>query len=825
MKRILLVVLAMTVLMAALGMTAYADLTPAAFLYVAADGADTNNGSESTPFATIQAAVEAARKIDGTVVINLREGSYKAEETVSLTAQDQNLVIRAYPGETVSINGGVSIPYSDFKAVTDEAVTGRIVERNARSKIQSVNLKDYGVEDYGEMKIQGFLTSDEQGYASTLSYNDTMLTIAQYPNGSEYLYTGKILKDGTDAEPVKGNLVEIQYQLKDSQRYQKWTAADDIWALAFIAHDWADATVPVTFDFESGTVTSYTAKGYTPVTDRRVKFLNLLEELDAPGEWYLDRTTGELYIYAPEGIKAGEELVFNSYEKPFFTMDGSKNITIEGIRFAGTRARGIDVKDADGIVVNNCEMTNIGDCAVYFTKCTNSGVENSYLHDLGSWGVYLYQCGDKQTLTPGNCFVTNNEIRTFSQYKRTYSPAIHMFEDVGNTVSYNEIHDAPHFAIRYDSNDAVIEYNDFYDVCQDTADCGAVYTGRYWNTWGNQIRYNYFHDMKMINTTTGMKVWAVYLDDMHSQTDVYSNVFYNVEYVALMGGGRNNSFTNNLMIDCPNPLRFDNRGMSWSLDGVTNNTNKVDWHTDVWAEKYPELMNLMDDEPGIPKYNVLSGNVLYNTPEFNLDSEVAEYGTVENNVTITDRKAFADYAQKNFALSEDSSIYKKLPDFEQIPFDKIGRYEYNYEEEYADNGAVQPSSNVIKLTIGSDKLYKGDEVVTLDVPAQVQNDRTLVPLRAIFEALGAQVDWEEETQLITSTKGDITIKLTVGSDKLYRNDDEIVLDVPAQVQNDRTLVPVRAISESFGCQVDWDEETQLVTIHVPDIGFYEVEGK
>ena len=69
---------------------------------------------------------------------------------------------------------------------------------------------------------------------------------------------------------------------------------------------------------------------------------------------------------------------------------------------------------------------------------------------------------------------------------------------------------------------------------------------------------------------------------------------------------------------------------------------------------------------------------------------------------------------------------------------------------------------------------------------------------------------------MTSTRNDITITLTIDSDKLYRNDEVITLDVPAQKINDRTLVPVRAISESFGCQVDWDEEAQLVTIHLSE---------
>ena len=156
----------------------------------------------------------------------------------------------------------------------------------------------------------------------------------------------------------------------------------------------------------------------------------------------------------------------------------------------------------------------------------------------------------------------------------------------------------------------------------------------------------------------------------------------------------------------------------------------------------------------------------------------------------------------------DGEILKKLPDFEIVDYSKIGRYEVTEK----DTDFEAEGANVITLLIGSDKLYKGDEIVTLDVPAQVKNDRTLVPLRAIFEALGATVDWEEATQTVTSTKGDITIKLTIGSDKLYKNDTEFVLDVPAQVVNDRTLVPVRAISEAFGCKVDWVQDAQTVVI-------------
>ncbi len=102
--------------------------------------------------------------------------------------------------------------------------------------------------------------------------------------------------------------------------------------------------------------------------------------------------------------------------------------------------------------------------------------------------------------------------------------------------------------------------------------------------------------------------------------------------------------------------------------------------------------------------------------------------------------------------------------------------------------------------------------VAFDQPPIIQNDRTLVPLRAIFEALGGTVGWDDVTQTVTSVKGDITVRLTIGSNLLYVNEAAVKLDVPAQLVNGRTLVPARAVAESFRCKVDWDEKTQTVLI-------------
>ena len=108
-------------------------------------------------------------------------------------------------------------------------------------------------------------------------------------------------------------------------------------------------------------------------------------------------------------------------------------------------------------------------------------------------------------------------------------------------------------------------------------------------------------------------------------------------------------------------------------------------------------------------------------------------------------------------------------------------------------------------------LLNGEKLV-FDVPPQIINSRTMVPLRAIFEALGASVDWDGATRTVTSTKDDTTISLTVDKTEMTVNDKKVTLDSPACIVSNRTLVPVRAISEAFGINVDWDGATRTVTL-------------
>lgn len=115
------------------------------------------------------------------------------------------------------------------------------------------------------------------------------------------------------------------------------------------------------------------------------------------------------------------------------------------------------------------------------------------------------------------------------------------------------------------------------------------------------------------------------------------------------------------------------------------------------------------------------------------------------------------------------------------------------------------ANNGISVTINGQQ-------VAFDVPPQIINNRTMVPLRAIFEALNATVDWDDETQTITSTKGNTTMRLTINDSTMYVNETSVALDSPACLVDDRTLVPIRAISEAFDMNVDWNEEKNEVSI-------------
>ncbi len=113
-----------------------------------------------------------------------------------------------------------------------------------------------------------------------------------------------------------------------------------------------------------------------------------------------------------------------------------------------------------------------------------------------------------------------------------------------------------------------------------------------------------------------------------------------------------------------------------------------------------------------------------------------------------------------------------------------------------------------KITV----LLDGEEVVFSDQPPVLVDDRTLVPMRAIFEAMGAAVFWDKYDDSVVAVKDTDMVELTIGKTEAKKNAQTVTLDVPAQLINDRTMVPLRFVSEALGAQVDWIESTSTVDI-------------
>ncbi len=110
------------------------------------------------------------------------------------------------------------------------------------------------------------------------------------------------------------------------------------------------------------------------------------------------------------------------------------------------------------------------------------------------------------------------------------------------------------------------------------------------------------------------------------------------------------------------------------------------------------------------------------------------------------------------------------------------------------------------------KVMLDGKELAFDVPPQIISDRTFVPLRVIFEAMGAEVNWNGDTRTVTASKADTTVEMTIDNNVIKVSGKEVTLDVAPQIVEDRTLVPARAVAESFGASVGWDGDTRTVTI-------------
>ncbi|HXO76951.1 MAG TPA: right-handed parallel beta-helix repeat-containing protein [Puia sp.] len=614
------------------------------------------------PFARPEDAWNAivALKKPVNATIYLRAGTYSFSNSLTLSAladTGSQVSFAAYQNEKVEFSGGLTLDNKRFTVTTNPQILNRL-PRAARGKVVEIDLRQAGVTDFGKKVSHGYKTV--RNAPLELFYNDSALPVARYPNKG-YLPIGQVLDHGSN--PRNGEKPDRGAKfICDDAHLKNWGQTTGAWVAGYFSYGYSDDYLPVaSIDVSSRTIQLKEPSLYTVFsTDdksndmlknsgsiRGYYVYDLPEELDSPGEWWLDTGSGKLYCWLPGNSAGGADIEVSTLEQPIVAMNGARNITLKGIHFVCSRGSGIVLKNTSHVRIENCAIGNVGVYGIYAGgegDNYNRGlmVSSCSIFNTGTGGVML-DGGDRKTLTPGNNVVDNCDIYNFSRINRTYSFAV-AINGVGNMVTHCDIHDAPDQAISFYGNDHVIAYNHFKDLVTYMTDAGAVGTGRDIGSTGNSIDNNYFEN---IESEVGTSVCAIYLDDGSSGMDVNGNIFYrcgtagSYHFGAIhVHGGSDNVFMNNQFIECHqafsiSPITDD----QWKSIVSDPNIEKsyragVDLHSAPYA-KYKHLARLM--APGAAPARI---NNITNTKTYKVDVITAGggNGVIEKNTENESRK-------------------------------------------------------------------------------------------------------------------------------------------------------------------------------------------
>ncbi len=473
--------------------------------YISTQGKDENVGSENAPFATFERAKRAVREMNKTgkssVTVAVCAGEYAVDQIVFSESdggtENCPVIYRAHGGEVV-LNGGFDLPAHAFERVTDEKI-GRRLTPKAREQVRVADLKELGLtkEQIGVIHVFGsFHLADRYDgdwvgpLHCELYVDDKRQSLARYPNGEEYLETDQPITfvGGSESDQTgifdpefsklrnpTGDLYEVNEKL--AKRISTWETLEDVWMFGYWMYDWADSSTPIgSFDPEKRTLAPKFLSQWGARKGAPYYFFNVLEELDAPGEWYLDRKELKLYLY-PEGDLDGKDIFLSVTQKSILDIQGASHMIFDGFTVKGTRGDAVTI-DADHITVCNCTIKNIAGNAAVINGSGNR-VQNCHITHTGKGGI-LMDGGDQVTLTPGGSIVENCLIHSWSEIYKTYCPAVRL-DGVGNICRRNEMYDSPHEVIWYHGNDHLIEYNHIHHACKLTKDGGAIYPGKNWS--------------------------------------------------------------------------------------------------------------------------------------------------------------------------------------------------------------------------------------------------------------------------------------------------------------------------------------------------------
>ncbi len=712
-------------------------------IYVTVDGNDSNTGKKEKPVATLEAARDLIRQYKavntmpmGGITVWIGKGQYDQQEPFILNENDSGepdapIVWRTLPEEQVSVTGGRRIPSEKFEKVADKAILKRL-SKNAAQQVKQVNLKELEITDFGQITQYGLATSVTPAPMEVF-FNNEAMTLARYPNEG-YIKIGEVIDPGSvpRTKDYSNRGAILKYT---DPRHDVWEGQEDVWFQGTFMYGFADDNILVeSIDVKTKQIKLAKPSLYGVGSERDFRHYvayNILDELDSPGEWYLDKNSGMLYFWPPDNIREGSIMV-SILEDPIISLEGASYIIIRDLTVEVGRGIGVYIERGSNNLIAGCTVRNVGTSGIFMGQGakqtfpfvthddyegvpisrrignlqghiykythwdrkagSNHGILSCDVYNTGSGGIYL-SGGSKSKLIPGNNYVENCKVHDYNRRNKFLWSGINI-DGCGNRISHCEIFNSEWQGIYVHGNEHLFEYNNIHHVTLNSDDTSPWYIGRDPSDRGNIVRYNYFHH---IGNPDRMNM-GIYCDDSSTDVLVFGNVFYKMNTnhgVLFSNTGWGLKMKNNMVIE---PISYTAEiaahyytwysGGGPSMFGEhgllrTRLLGNVNIYQSPYSDRYPELMNYLrpivdgkEWEGMRSRRNVLSGNLIVGGPENPLHLVGGEHAQCEyvNNYRTDGNPGFVDYENEDFNLRPDSEVFQKIPGFEPLPFDKMGLF-------------------------------------------------------------------------------------------------------------------------------------------------------
>ncbi len=668
-------------------------------LYVATDGDDGADGSFDHPLATWNEAVLRVRdikktKTSGDIIVAFKAGDY-GPLSLTLTAEDsggedQRIVYCKYGDGDVVFNNGFDVGEDEFLPL-DESDKAYFSDKNA-GHIKKADVSDrLGAYDPGRCLILS---------------GDGALTLARFPN----LYedgTDNLIQAGVAYDPYHIHVRNTAFK----KRIDKYHTTDGLILYGYIATGWyrdAIGTDGYEVDPETGNYVFFIPHpesvywGFGPqlgdgfATDYfQMAILNVSEELDTAGEYWIDEETGTFYVYDPSGdycFPDGGGMI---------TMGKVRNITLLGLDFKNSAGHMISAcEHPRDLTIDRCSFSGCAAQNMIDVRGTDSGMPLDLLVTGCSFSLSACTALYVESVDPDDLFhtgtgvVVDNNYFTLTNLQSSFWSAITV--DVpGPVVTHNYFEKCYWTCVGFgNATDMIAEYNVFDEPVCNGDDAGAFGQGTQVFTCGNVIRNNLFMNIK--GGYNGR--FGVYLDDAIG-VEVYSNLFYNVD-VSVMNNdiSKYNTFCSNVTVKGPEVCDYRYNHTLAVIEAMTTGREDIilnsgsykrwvdgfayfDSHPAIKEEamrKWPELFTFTTDLSRWREREfcensslVITGNRSFNEtakqPEFN--EIFAQYSTIEDNIAYSfgENPLFVNPTVGDYRIREGV-------DFPDIRFEKIGRY-------------------------------------------------------------------------------------------------------------------------------------------------------